>query len=443
MRSRILLMVALAVAVYGCDLVDPARPTPYPDTTVYGNLLEVIPPADQEANWKVRLRVGVPRELTRAEQADGAAAPEVEGGLAVEVTVGPDTMVVVDDEFSDLEAIPPGTEVVVVPEVGSTRMMGTSMVLVDASYLLDFRSYAHWQLPKLATVPPPADRERADLTQINTAGLELAPVPIGDGSTLVFSARLRHAADAEGGWLGAARPGLVPAADDVEPPERSFRTTLGSDGWSVPEPVVFEGMDDAQRVVVSWMDDTETRCLVTLQMAGEPPWVGTSSRRRASGPWGTPVRLDGLGAGDAGGAVYLAGSTSKLVFVSLRNGGVQSDLFLYEPGVEHTPLPLEPQINTVGDEWGARIGPVGELFFVRDEHQLLRQGGVLHEVRLPGPFRTIVTQAAPTADGRWVFFCLPRLRPIEPDQDIWVAPRLGDGRLGEAVPVEDWRPAAD
>ena len=443
MRPKILLPLLLAAVVAGCDLVDPERPTPYPDTTVYGNLLEVLPPAAPDTDWKVRLRVSVPRELSRAEEAEGTPSPEVEGGLVAEVGVGADAVVVVHDSFADLEALVPGTEVVVVPEVGSTRMVGSNTVLLDARYLLDFTSFAHWQLPKLATVPPAGDRDRSDPTRINSAGVESEPVVPGDGTTLVFSARLRPAADQEGGWLGAVRPGLEVGDDGAPPRERSFRTTLGADGWSAPAPVEFDGPDDARRMVVTWMDPAETRCLVTVEPVEGPPWVGVASRRRAGGRWSAPERIEALGPEDASGAVYLAGSTTKLVFVSLRNGGVQSDLFLHDPAMEHTPLPLEPQINTVGDEWGPRIGPAGELFFVRDEHQLLRQAGTLHEVRLPGPFRPPLTQAAPTSDGRWVFFCLPRLRPLEPDQDIWVAPRLEDGALGVPVPVDDWRPTAD
>jgi hypothetical protein len=59
---------------------------------------------------------------------------------------------------------------------------------------------------------------------------------------------------------------------------------------------------------------------------------------------------------------------------------------------------------------------------------------------LPGPHRVFFTQAAPTSDGRWVFFCMPKYRALELDQDIWVAQIGNDLAIGEPVPVDDWRP---
>ena len=64
----------------------------------------------------------------------------------------------------------------------------------------------------------------------------------------------------------------------------------------------------------------------------------------------------------------------------------------------------------------------------------------MRALRLPGPHRTVFTQAAPTDDGRWLFMCLPRYRPVEHDEDIYVAPLLKDFALGRPVPVDDWRP---
>ncbi len=438
---RVLLVALVVGAVLGCDLVDPERPTPYPDTTVYGNLLEVIEPAGPGEPWVARLRVGVPRALSRAEEAEGEPAPEVDDGLVAEVAVDADAVVVADGRFSSLEAIAPGTEVVVLPVLGTTRMVGSSTVLVQARYLLDFGTFARWQLPKLEQPSGGPGAGRTDPARINSDGIESSPVPVGDGSVLYFSARLRRGPD--GARLGAERPGMGPAGDGEHEVVRSYRTELGDDGWSPPEPVELAGLADGATATVSWVSADETRALVTVAPAGEPPWVGVSTRPAARGKWSTPERVEALGAGDARDGVYLAGSTTKLVFVSSRDGGVQSDLYLHDPGMETTPLPLEPQINSVGDEWGPRVGPRGELFFMRDERQLLRSGGKLHEVRLPGPHRAVVTEAAPTGDGHWVFLCLPRFRPVELDRDIWVAPRLGDGRLGEPVEVDDWRPARE
>ena len=69
------------------------------------------------------------------------------------------------------------------------------------------------------------------------------------------------------------------------------------------------------------------------------------------------------------------------------------------------------------------------------------QGGEVRVLRLPGAQRTRFTQAAPTDDGKWVFLCMPRYRPIVFDEDIYVAPVVGEGwALGAPVRVDDWRP---
>ena len=54
------------------------------------------------------------------------------------------------------------------------------------------------------------------------------------------------------------------------------------------------------------------------------------------------ARLEELGV-DAADAAYLTGSVTKLVFSSSREGRERSDLFLYDPDAEQTPLPLQPQ----------------------------------------------------------------------------------------------------
>ena len=103
-------------------------------------------------------------------------------------------------------------------------------------------------------------------------------------------------------------------------------------------------------------------------------------------------------------------------------------------------MPLEPPIFTIGSEWSPRTGSQGELFFCREDRQLIFKTGQVRALRLPGPHRILFTQAAPTSDGRWIFFCMPKFRPLELEQNIWVA-RIGDDfAIGEPVPVDDWRP---
>ena len=90
-----------------------------------------------------------------------------------------------------------------------------------------------------------------------------------------------------------------------------------------------------------------------------------------------------------------------------------------------------------------RAGGAGgsfELFFNRDDVPLMLVGGRVRPVKVPGFHRVVATQPAPTDDGKWVFLCMPRYRPVELDQDIFVSQWFGEGRLGEPVPVDDWRP---
>jgi hypothetical protein len=143
---------------------------------------------------------------------------------------------------------------------------------------------------------------------------------------------------------------------------------------------------------------------------------------------------------DAADGVYLAGSSTKIAFVSSRGGGQQSDLFLYDSETEDGALPLEPRLNTLGNEWSPRVGVNNELFFNRGDRQMLLAGGQLTELRLPMPHRATFTQAVPSNDGKWLFFCLPRLRPNDFDQDIYVASWSRDDGIGEALPVDAWRP---
>jgi hypothetical protein len=52
----------------------------------------------------------------------------------------------------------------------------------------------------------------------------------------------------------------------------------------------------------------------------------------------------------------------------------------------------------------------------------------------------VFTHAAPTSDAAWLFFCMPRFRPLMLDQDIYVASLGPDLSLGVPVPVDEWRP---
>jgi hypothetical protein len=356
----------------------------------------------------------------------------VEKGLIVTARVTADTVVVADDGPATLDEIDSGSEIVVVPVAGTPRMLGPDDLRMDAQLLMDFETYRRWRLPRLGEAPAPTNDS---VGRINSSGIELAPVPVGDGSVLYFSARLRPPTTAEDGWHGALRDGLGPPGEGERPRLRSYRTELGDDGWSPPTLVDFPGLDEAEVVQVSWVGDEETRCLLTVGAGGELPVMAVSTRADAEASWGAPEPLPALGE-DAADGVYLTGSRTKIVFEAIRGG----NLLFFDPTNDQGPLPLEPQINTFGREWNPRTGPDGELYFCREDRQLVFRGGRVRPLRLPGPHRVQFTQAAPTDDGRWLFFCMPRYRPIEFDLDIYVASLGEDAAIGSPVPVDDWRP---
>jgi hypothetical protein len=432
--------VFVAVLVAGaCDLLDPARPAIQGDTTLFGNLLEINPVDGDDEAWQVRMRIGVPRAFAKAEAAGGQPTPTVEEGLVADVRVTTDTVVLVDGTPFLIEDIAPGTEIVVLPVAGTTRMVGTSNITVDASYLTDFTTYRRWQLPGLLAPEDVVD-SRQDPARINSAGVEHAPVPVGDGSVLYFAARLRPPQAQGEPWLGALRDGLAEPSSAKAMVERSYRTQLTASGWTAPTLVRFPELDDASLVRVSWVSDDETSCLVTVAPANGPSWIGKSARPSADVPWGAVAVVEAFGSDNVDDGVYLAGSTNKIVFTANWAGNPQSDLVLFDPGVSESPQLLTPPINTAASEWGARVGPRNELLFVRDDRQLALIDGTLHQVRIPTPHRAVITEVAPTRDGAWVFLCRPSYQPVEVDQDIWVARWVGGGRLGEPVPVDDWRP---
>jgi hypothetical protein len=437
MRSLTVLAIAAMVLVTGgCDVLDPARPTAQADAEVFGNLLDVEASPNDPSSWIVRVQVGAPRSVRAADEGSGKPTPEVEKGLVATVKVGADCVVIVDDRPGLLDDLDSGTEIVVMPVPGTTRMYGSNDLRLDADTVMDFATYGLWRLPRLETAEVV---EVEDPALINSVGAEVAPIPVGDGTVLYFSAHLRPPSSPDGDWAGAVRDGLAAPAEGVPPVERNYRTELEEDGWSPPELVRFAGLDDAVRQRVTWVDADETVCLVTVWMRGAAPWVGRASREGPGAPWSEPQRIDDLG-GDARDAVYLAGSSTKILFVTNRGGGGQSDLFLFDPKVEGSPAPLQPPIFTTQNEWCARTGPKGELLFNRGNRQLLFNSGQIQPLRLPGPHRVPFGQSAMSADGRWLFVCIPTFRSPEVDENIFVS-SVGQGfSLGEPVPVDEWRP---
>ena len=437
MRSLAVLMVVLVLLVVsGCGVVDPARPTAQPDVEVFGNLLDVERSADDPDIWIVKVQVGAPRSVRAADEDSGKPTPLVEKTLEATVTVGTDTVVLVDDRPGLLDAIDSGTEIVILPVVGTSEMYGSNDLRLEASMVMDFASYSRWRLPKL---DPNSEIEVTDPAMINSAGLELAPVPVSGGEVLYFSARLRSPAIEDDSWHGSFREGFATPEPGTAVVERGFRSKLTGQGWTVPELVRFPGLDEAAQVRVTWVNADETICLVTVATPGEAPWIGRATRSGANRRWSAPQRIEGLG-DDARDGVYLTGSKSKIVFATLRAGATQGDLFLYDPKAEDSPAALQAPIFSAGNEWNPRTGPDGELLFNRADRQLILKDGQVRALRLPGPHRIPMTQAATTDDGRWLFFCMPKYRMPEMDEDIFVVSLTEDFKLGEPVPIDEWRP---
>jgi uncharacterized protein YkvS len=424
------------VTLCACDVVDPARPTAQPDVEVFGNLLDVERSPEDPGSWIVRIQIGAPRAIRAADEETGKPTPEIEKGMIATVTVDGDAVVFVDDRPGLLEEIPSGTEVVALPIAGSTAMHGSNDLRLDANTVMDFESYRRWRLPKLTSE---ADVEEGDPARINSAGAELAPVPVGTGIVLYFSAHLRPPATPDDSWHGAIRDGLDVPEEGAGAVEQSYRSQLTANGWTTPELVRIPGLDEARQVRVTWVNDDETVALLTVTDSQAAVWVGRSTRSGAKSRWSEPERLEVLGQ-NAHDAVYLTGSTTKIVFASYPSGGSQSDLFLYDPKSGGAPAPLQPPIFSTVNEWNPRTGPEGELLFNRGDRQLILKGGEVRPLRLPGPHRVPLTQAATTNDGAWLFFCLPKYRTPEMDSDIFVAPVKGDFELGPPVPADEWRP---
>jgi hypothetical protein len=433
------MVIISAALLSGCDLLNPARPTPHDDTNLFGNLIEVSEDEEEDGVWWMRVRIGLPRAFTRAEAAEGKPTPTMEEGMVADVTVTADTVVLVEGRPGSVTDINPGSEVVVIPIPGTTRMVGTSNITVEAGYFTDFDTYRRWQLPGLLEEDDESE-PREDPTAINSAGIEGAPVPVAGGRVLYFSARLRLPASAGGRWLGARRDGMEEPTGDQGAVERSYRTELAESGWSAPELVAFPGLDQSTAVRVSWVSGDEAVCLVSVVEPDGSSWVGRSERPSAATNWGPVEPMPELTNELPGDAAYLAGSATKVVYVARLTGSATTDLFLYDPEVSESPQLLTPPINSGASEWGPRVGPDNELFFVRGDRQMMVAAGEVRPVRLPTPHRTVVSQAAPTGDGQWVFLCQPRYTPGELDQDIYVARWLGENRIGEAMSVDEWRP---
>lgn len=438
LASRFVVLFAVA-ALAGCGFQDPAAPVPQPDSQVFGRIAAIRDAGDGSGNREVEIRAGLPASLESVMQREGRLLPAMEKDLQVRIRVTPDTVCVKDMLPADLGAFRVGQEVAVIPLAGTSALTGTKLLQAEAIALYDFRDYTVQYLPKALDALPESVASRRDPLRINSSGVERTPLPLRGGTVVYFGAGLLPAVSGgDAPPRGAERPGMRDAAGALAPwavgGTRPYRTELGTGGWSAPAPVELPGLDAESSATLTWIDDDETACLVEVRRLDGSVRLRSSRRPDARAPWGPLEAVAETGEKDAGDAQRFGKDGGALVWTSY--GSADSNLWLAMPGAEGQML--EPRINTGGSEWAPRVGPNTQLYFCRAERQLLFANGVVQAVRLPGEQRRPLLEAAPTADGAFLFHRVPRYTPGGIDWDLAVSARAGQG-WGPSVLLDDWR----
>jgi hypothetical protein len=439
---RRVLIITLAVSVLaGCKMQDVDTPVPQADTVVYGRVSAVRQTSSEPAEWQVEVKGGLPQALKEIMQREGRPVPELESTVTVVVKVTPETVCVADLRPASLQRFRVGEEVAAIPVPGTSAMVGSKKLLLDAAELYEFKSYQVRFLPRSMEALPPGVGDRSDPARINSSGLERTPLPLREGHVVYFAAGLLPTLAPGGQPRGAVRPGMR-AGDGLAPwavgGYRPYRVDWGGSGWKTPEPVVLKSLPDTASAAVTWVNADETALLVEVRQQGEPARLITASRANDRAPWGALKGVGEARGGSVGDGQRFGKNATALVWTVYGPGG--SDLWLAMGGKPGQPL--EPKINTLGAEWAPRVGPHTILFFCRGERQLLYAGGRVQEVRLDGPQRLPFLEAAPSEGGTLLFFRYPAVYgPGQPDDDIAVA-KGGDASWGAPVPLDDWRPVS-
>lgn len=440
MRVIATLGLLVVLVASGCGLQDVDTPVPQPDTVIFGRVAAITPVAGDEAATEVEIVAGLPETMSNALKADGRPVPQLGKDLKVLVKVTSDSLCVADMAPTDIDAFRVGHEVAVVPLSGTSAMVGSKKLLATAAEFFLFSAYQVRYLAGSLEALQPEMLGSEDPARVNSGGAEVSPLPLAGGKVLYFAAGLTASPrpDLRTAPVGALRPGMgtreVPAPWAVGG-FRPYRTELGKNGWMPPQPVVLEGIPEDASARFTWVRQSETEGLVEVRtIAGERQlWeVRRDDPRR---PWTALRRLDLPSGGNVGDAQRFGPEMGYLIWTAYEADS--SDLWLQEPGKEGQVL--EPRINTLGPEYAPRVGPKAILYFCRGDRQLLFAGQVVREVRLPGKQRRPLLEAAPTADGAWMFCRIPRYAAGQVDWDLAVVP-MRDGSWGAPVPVDDWRP---
>lgn len=440
---RVGVVSVVAIVAAACGVQEVTAPVPQPDTIVFGRVA-MVRAVEGEAGqlgplWDVEIKGGLPESLQAVMRRDGRPIPVLEADLVVKARVTPDTVCVADMRNADLEAFKAGQEVAVVPRPGSSAMIGTKLLTLEAAELYQFRSYQARFLPRSLEETPAELTGRTDPGKINSSGLERTPIPVAGGKVIYFAAGLLPPISANAPPRGAVRPGME-SGSGLAPWAvggwRPYRSEWTGSGWSAPQPVLLPGLAEGASAAVSWVNEGETALLVEVRREGEPIALLASRRANPRESWGELEKVERAAGESVGDGQAFAADDGALVWTSHAFGS--SDLWLAMP--DQPGAPLEPRINTLGPEWAPRVGPNTTLFFCRAERQLVFAGGVVREVRLPGTQRRPLLEAAPTRGGEALFLRYPAwYAPAELDWDVAVAPRDGEG-WGSPVPLDDWRP---
>lgn len=441
MRAVALSLASVILVAAGCGGPHSSAPVPQPDTPIFGRLAE-IREIDPGRAWEVEIRAGLPESMQAAMRREGRPIPELERDLVVKVRVSRDTVAIRDLAPVDLGVFRVGEEVAVVPVPGTSAMTGSKLLLAEAGELYLFQAYQVRHLPgSLESIPEEVWGSR-DPGRINSGGLERSPLLVRDGKVLYFAAGLLPPVKEGGAPAGAVRPGMLSAAGEPLPwvmgGYRPYRSAFANGRWTPPEPVPLAGVPETAGVRFTWVAADETEALVEVEMPEGERMLYRTRRPRETAPWGEleemPFQPGGEGVGDAQFFSVRGERAAVWTVYEWRD----SDLWLQMPGGQAQPL--EPRINTMGVEWSPRLGPNTTLYFCRSDRQLLFAGGMVQEVRLPGVQRRPLLEAAPTADGSYLVFRVPRYVPGILAWDIAVA--AWDGAAwGEPTLIDDWSPA--
>ncbi len=424
------------VSVAGCRMQNPTAPVPQPDTVIFGRLASIREVADQPGVREVEVQGGLPESIAAVMRSQGRPVPQAEKDFVVVARVTGETVAVLDQTPTDLAGFRTGEEVAIVPVPGTSAMVGSKRLLMEAAELYRFKAYQRVFLPGSLSDPEAAE-EGGPAGPVNGSGLERTPLPLDGGRVVYFAAGLAAPLTPEGPPRGLERPGMR-SESGLAPWAvggwRPYRVEWRNGAWGEPEPVELAPLDPAASVRITWIDAAETRLLAEVDQEGAPARLVTARRGSRSEPWGALEDV-GEAAGDSVGDGQLFGtSAANLVWTVYGDAG--SDLWLEMAGSEGQPL--EPRINTRGSEWAPRVGPGTILYFCRNDRQLLFAGGVVQEVRLPGAQRYPLLEAAP-AGGSLLFFRAPRYGVGGVDWNLAVSQRDGDA-WGPAVLLDDWSP---